>query len=205
MPITEVIHRISAIQQRFAVSLAPPGYQALQDAHNGSVAPVNGIGSGVIVGAMGQRPEVAAVRSAQAALPDGSGPVDNLASPLPGTDRIAVSGFGMRTHPVHGDVRMHQGVDLDAPEGSPIAAISDGIVTFAGERGSYGNLVIVDHGGGFETRYAHQQFLSVQTGDLVTAGDILGAVGSTGTSTGPHLHLEVRKDGIAVDPEPWLI
>ena len=126
----------------------------------------------------------------------------NLASPLPHLDRV--SGYGMRIHPVHGDQRMHHGIDLDAPAGTPVAAISDGIVTFAGERGGYGNLVVIDHGGGFETRYAHQEHLSVTEGDLVRAGDVLGAVGSTGVSTGPHLHFEVRRDGESVDPEPWL-
>jgi murein DD-endopeptidase MepM/ murein hydrolase activator NlpD len=78
-------------------------------------------------------------------------------------------------------------------------------VSFAGERGGYGNLVIIDHGGGYETRYAHQAQLAVTAGDLVRSGDLIGYVGSTGASTGPHLHFEVRRDGESVDPEPWLV
>ncbi|MDG2111540.1 MAG: M23 family metallopeptidase, partial [Actinomycetota bacterium] len=72
------------------------------------------------------------------------------------------------------------------------------------ERGGYGNLVIIDHGGGYESRYAHQEHLTVTAGDLVRAGDLIGSVGSTGNSTGPHLHFEVRRDGVSVDPQPWL-
>ena len=94
-----------------------------------------------------------------------------------------VSGFGERSDPFTGEIRMHQGIDIDAPAGSPIWAVTDGVVTFAGERGGFGKLVIVDHGDGVETYYAHQQRIDVSVGDEITAGHQLGLVGSTGRST----------------------
>ncbi|MBW3621330.1 MAG: peptidoglycan DD-metalloendopeptidase family protein [Actinobacteria bacterium] len=114
------------------------------------------------------------------------------------------SGFGPRVHPVTGQYRLHAGIDLAAPAGTPIGAAAAGTVTFAGVRGGYGNLVIVDHGDGTETRYAHQDTIAVTAGQRVGVGDLLGTVGSTGQSTGPHLHLELRRDGQPVDPAPLL-
>lgn len=112
-----------------------------------------------------------------------------------------VSAFGNRSDPFTGETRMHQGIDIDAPAGSPIWAATDGVVTFAGERGGFGKLVILDHGDGVETYYAHQQRIDVSVGDQVAAGHQLGLVGSTGRSTGPHLHFEVRVEGSPVNPE----
>jgi murein DD-endopeptidase MepM/ murein hydrolase activator NlpD len=114
------------------------------------------------------------------------------------------SSFGPRIHPITRRAQHHSGVDFGAPSGTPIQSAAAGTVTFAGERGSYGNLVIVDHGGGVETRYAHQRDIAVRAGQRVEAGQLLGTVGSTGRSTGPHLHFEVRRDGQAVNPLPWL-
>ncbi len=125
-----------------------------------------------------------------------------LASPLPGF--APGSPYGWRTDPINGSHRHHDGQDIGAPTGTPIRSMGPGQVTFAGVRGGYGNLVIVDHGGGVETRYAHQSALAVGVGDRVDAGTVVGAVGSTGRSTGPHLHFEVRVGGEAVDPTPYL-
>lgn len=111
------------------------------------------------------------------------------------------SGFGNRKDPIKGVHRHHDGMDIAASEGTPIRSIRGGEVSFSGERGGYGNLVIVDHGKGLTTRYAHCRDLNVKSGDKVYPGTILGTVGSTGRSTGPHLHLEARRDGKAVDPE----
>jgi murein DD-endopeptidase MepM/ murein hydrolase activator NlpD len=111
------------------------------------------------------------------------------------------SGFGNRTDPIKGVHRHHDGMDIAAPEGTPIRSIRGGEVSFSGERGGYGNVAIVDHGNGLTTRYAHCRDLNVKTGDKVYPGTILGTVGSTGRSTGPHLHLEARRNGKAVDPE----
>ena len=114
------------------------------------------------------------------------------------------SDFGPRVHPVTGARKQHNGLDIAAPTGTPIQAPAAGTVTFAGMRGGYGYLTIIDHGDGTETRYAHQDRLSVSTGDRVDQGQIIGTVGSTGMSTGPHLHFEVRRDGEAIDPAPLL-
>jgi murein DD-endopeptidase MepM/ murein hydrolase activator NlpD len=114
------------------------------------------------------------------------------------------SGFGSRIHPITKTRRFHSGVDIGAPSGTPITAFDDGVVTFAGPKGGYGNLVTIDHGNGVETRYAHQSQVGVAAGDQIKAGETLGYVGSTGNSTGPHLHFERREQGSAVDPTPYL-
>jgi murein DD-endopeptidase MepM/ murein hydrolase activator NlpD len=114
------------------------------------------------------------------------------------------SNFGLRQHPLLGGLREHSGVDLAAPIGSPIYATSDGVVGAANWRGGYGLSVSLEHGGGVETRYGHMSQLNVAAGQQVRRGDIIGLVGSTGLSTGPHLHYEVRLNGRAVDPVPYL-
>ena len=99
---------------------------------------------------------------------------------------------------------MHTGVDMHASSGEPIHACRAGIVVTAGWQGGYGNTVILDHGDGMATLYAHQSRLGVREGQMVHTGDVIGYVGSTGMSTGPHLHFEVRLNGNPVDPEPYL-
>lgn len=120
-----------------------------------------------------------------------------LLRPAPGP---ITSGFGPRVHPVTGEYRMHEGVDIAAPTGTPVVAAAAGTVVYAGAAGGYGLLVIVDHGGGLTTRYGHLSRIAVGPGDPLTGGAAIGAVGSTGLSTGPHLHFEVRVDGVAQDP-----
>lgn len=115
-------------------------------------------------------------------------------------DGRETSSFGPRRHPIHGGVRDHHGLDLAAPTGTRVVAVTDGRVVAAGDRGGYGLVVEVDHGGGVTTRYAHLSAIDVVVGDRLDAGERLGAVGSTGASTGPHLHLEVRVDGTPIDP-----
>jgi murein DD-endopeptidase MepM/ murein hydrolase activator NlpD len=100
--------------------------------------------------------------------------------------------------------RMHEGIDLGAAYGTPIAAAGAGTVIYAGWLGGYGNLTVIDHGGGLSTAYGHQSHIGVVVGQQVTQGEIIGNVGSTGHSTGPHLHFEVRVDGRAVDPLGYL-
>lgn len=112
------------------------------------------------------------------------------------------SGFGLRRHPISGDIRKHHGVDFAAVSGSPIIASADGKVGSAGWQGGYGLLVAVEHKGGVQTRYAHLSAVNVTPGQRIKKGDVIGFVGSTGRSTGPHLHYEVRIDGRAVDPLP---
>lgn len=108
--------------------------------------------------------------------------------------------FGPRRDPIDGSVREHRGIDIAARRGAAIRAAAAGMVVFAGWRGGYGNTVIVRHADGSETLYAHADRLTVQEGDRVRESDRLGLVGSTGRSTAPHLHFEVREDGVAVDP-----
>ncbi|HEV7558054.1 MAG TPA: peptidoglycan DD-metalloendopeptidase family protein [Kofleriaceae bacterium] len=124
-----------------------------------------------------------------------------LQLPVNGT---ATSGYGMRNDPVHGISQNHPGFDLAAKTGTPVAAAAGGTITHAGEAGTYGNLVTIRHDNGFETRYAHLSAVTVKVGDKVDAGQQVGNVGTTGYSTGPHLHFELRRDGKPLDPAPLL-
>ncbi|MES2491835.1 MAG: M23 family metallopeptidase [Pseudomonadota bacterium] len=108
--------------------------------------------------------------------------------------------FGQRSHPILGYTRMHAGVDFGAPWGAPIIAAADGTVSYAGYRGGHGNYVRLEHGGGLGTGYGHMSRLTVAAGERVRAGELIGFVGSTGLSTGPHLHYEVYQGGRTVDP-----
>ncbi|MGB7247588.1 MAG: peptidoglycan DD-metalloendopeptidase family protein [Phormidesmis sp.] len=114
------------------------------------------------------------------------------------------SRFGSRFHPVLGYSRFHAGTDFGAAQGSPIQAAETGVVIFAGWYGGYGNAVIMDHGSGLTTLYGHASRLNVREGDAVKKGDVIAAVGTTGLSTGPHLHFEVRRRGEPVDPMGFL-
>ena len=119
---------------------------------------------------------------------------------LPVANAHITSGFGNRFHPILGYSRMHQGVDYGAPMGSPIDAATDGVVSFAGWHGGHGNYVQIRHAGGMGTGYAHMSRILAHVGDHVRAGQIIGYVGSTGLSTGPHLHFEVFKNNVAINP-----
>lgn len=114
------------------------------------------------------------------------------------------SGYGYRRDPFNGGGAMHNGLDFKGPYGSPIYSAAAGEVTFAGWKGGYGKTVEVTHGNGMMTRYAHMSRFHSQLGQKVAAGDIIGAIGSTGRSTGPHLHFEVRINDRAVNPRPFL-
>ena len=114
------------------------------------------------------------------------------------------SAYGLRQHPIRKRPHFHHGIDLAVPAGTPIRAVAAGRVSFSGWDGGYGNLVEVDHGAGWTTRYAHAQTRRVEVGQRVQAGDTLASVGTTGLSTGPHLHFEIRQDGASRDPARWL-
>lgn len=123
--------------------------------------------------------------------------------PAPSSTRIS-SPYGYRIHPVYKTKKFHSGIDLAAPGGSNILAAADGVVVRAGWNGGYGNCVVVDHGGGVSTLYAHARKLLVSTGQKVTRGQVIALVGTTGTSTGNHLHFEVLLNGKTTDPMPYL-
>lgn len=128
----------------------------------------------------------------------------SVPSRMPLKDMRMSSGYGMRNHPVLGRRANHKGVDLAAPTGTPVYATADGMVAKAEWFSSYGNYIQIEHGGEMQTRYAHLSAYSVQAGSRVQKGDLIGYVGSTGRSTGPHLHYEVRIAGDAVDPTPYM-
>jgi murein DD-endopeptidase MepM/ murein hydrolase activator NlpD len=132
-------------------------------------------------------------------------PTVSVPSRMPLEGAALTSGFGMRTHPVLGGRRQHAGIDLAAPTGTPVYATADGIVSRADWYSSYGLYISVEHGAAMQTRYAHLSRLAVAAGDSVKKGDLIGYVGSTGRSTGPHLHYEVRVEGIAVNPIPYMV
>lgn len=136
----------------------------------------------------GRRPEVG---------PEGLRPMGGI--PLPVIGRLT-SRFGLRDDPFDGDTRHHKGLDIGAPQGAPIRPVMAGVVVSAGPRSGYGNAVEIDHGEGVTTLYAHCDTLLVRPGQEVVPGEPIATVGSTGRSTGPHLHFEARRHGEAIDP-----
>lgn len=151
----------------------------------------------------GKLTEVQSVRPQEKALD--SPPASRLPGFLPTAIPLAASWissrYGRRLNPVTGVWAMHRGVDLAAPYGTPVFATSDGTVAKAGWLGGYGIMVVLRHGAGIETRYGHLSAVSVRPGTQVRQGQLVGYVGSTGRSTGPHLHYEIRRGGNAIDPE----
>lgn len=134
------------------------------------------------------------------AVSNGWKPVENeLKWPISGGYTIT-SGFGMRVDPVYGGESYHSGIDIAVPLGTPVKAAADGEVVYAGWNDGYGLVVFIWHNNSLETRYAHLSKIAVNKGQIVRAGDVIGYVGSTGKSTGPHLHFEVRNGGKAVNP-----
>ncbi len=131
-------------------------------------------------------------------------PVDAPSSFVWPVSGAVVSQFGFRIHPIFGTERFHSGIDINAGTGTPIAASAGGVVITSGWMDGYGNTVIIDHGGGFATLYGHQSQLAVSAGQSVNQGAIVGYVGSTGWSTGPHLHFEIRIGGSPVNPLGYL-
>lgn len=126
-----------------------------------------------------------------------------MAWPVPGHSRIS-SPYGYRIHPIFKVKKLHTGIDIPAPTGTSITAAAAGTVIYSDWLGGYGKVIMIDHGGGVASLYAHNSALVVSEGQSVKRGDVISKAGSTGNSTGPHLHFEVRKDGAYVDPIPWL-
>ena len=137
-----------------------------------------------------------------------SAPSDQGSMAVPSLKPVAnlvfTSLYGVRSDPFRGTAAMHAGVDIPGPVGTPIYATADGIVARSAWVGGYGNLVELEHGRGLQTRYGHLSRITVAPGTRVTRGQVIGLMGSTGRSTGSHLHYEVRMDGRAVNPVPYL-
>ena len=202
MPISDVMARIGEIQQRFGVQST----QFRLGPSPADMSPIASVDELPFVprdvggpAAAGIAEQLSLMRADLGLSPT---QVLEMSDPVPAGGRLS-SDYGLRSDPFTSETRMHRGVDVAAPMGTPIHAVAGGTVTFAGEMGSYGEIVIIDHGNGIESRSAHQAWVDVVVGQQVAAGDVIGAVGSTGRSTGPHLHFEIRVDGEAVDPEPW--
>lgn len=130
--------------------------------------------------------------------------LQNIPQVVPAASTHISSGFGYRSDPFAGSPAFHAGLDFKGPTGAPIYAAARGKVVSVGRRAGYGNCVDIDHGNGLRTRYAHMSAFRTRVGQSVIAGQVIGAVGSTGRSTGPHLHFEVRLHGRPVNPRPFL-
>lgn len=146
-------------------------------------------------------PKFKAMFASWKAMDGGAKAAVSVPSAKPVKTAALTSNYGPRTHPVLGGTRMHSGLDLAGPVGTPIYATADGYVGRANYQGAYGNLVELEHGAGVQTRYAHLSSMLVRPGQRVTRGQLIARMGSTGRSTGSHLHYEVRLDGQAVNPE----
>ena len=127
-----------------------------------------------------------------------------MPSRSPVASSYITSGYGGRADPFGGGSQFHKGIDFQASIGDPVLAVADGVISFAGDRSGYGNTVEIDHGNGYVTRYAHNSRLLVRVGDLVHAGGVIAKAGSTGRSTGAHVHLEVWDNGHVVNPTRFL-
>jgi len=167
----------------------------------------------LIVRRQQQEAQEAAARAAAAARVGQSAPVATTQRfpPLPGGQLAwpvqggtITSGFGNRTNPINRRQEFHSGIDIGAPAGTSIFAAHDGVVIFSGWQGGYGNTIVVDHGNGLSTTYSHNTSNLVSVGQSVTRGQTIARVGSTGFSTGPHLHFSVRQDGRLVNPVNFL-
>lgn len=163
-----------------------------------------------------QPPEPAAAATAEPGRPAAghqtqSGPSPEKAAALAAMPSIwpakgsVTSGFGWRVSPFGEGEEMHPGVDIARAEGTPVVATADGRVVESGPAGGYGNLVHIDHGNGMATLYGHNSQLAVSVGQTVSKGQVIAYAGSTGKSTGPHVHYEVRENGVAVDPWKYMV
>jgi len=146
-----------------------------------------------------EQPGQSEVEAAMAALPSATTVPMSLTGGIAG--KAISSDFGWRQDPIHGQARFHAGLDLKVAYGQEVRAASGGVVKFAGEQSGYGTTVVVDHGDGLETRYAHLSSTDVRQGDMVSAGQAIARSGNSGRSTGAHLHFEVRQNGQPIDPD----
>jgi murein DD-endopeptidase MepM/ murein hydrolase activator NlpD len=204
----ETERRVAAIEQRQlalaaaledghvdAASLRKLGFYAAQQGHDGVGGPFERVGN----------PTFKALFKSWKKLDQLQNDVIAIPSDKPVKTAAFTSSFGVRSDPFKGGAAMHPGIDLAGPLGTPIYATADGTVLRAGyNSGGYGNLIEIEHGRGITTRFGHLSAVLVEPGDKITRGQLIGRMGSTGRSTGSHLHYEVRIDGRAVNPIPFM-
>lgn len=189
----EEVVRVDSLRAQAADAVAAA--QALVDEFNADIAAYEEHKQGL-------EADAAALEAELAARPaTGQQPSDGLGRPVAGP---VTSPYGYRVHPIFGTKKLHTGWDLSAGSGQPIVASASGTVVSAGPRGGYGNAVVIDHGGGLATLYAHQSSVAVSSGQSVERGQVIGYIGCTGYCTGPHLHFEVRVGGRPVDPSGYV-
>jgi murein DD-endopeptidase MepM/ murein hydrolase activator NlpD len=178
-----------------AATLARLGFYPSQPGHDGQGGPFDGNADPTFKQLFNSWKKLDNLASSAIAIP----------SDKPVKTAAFTSGYGVRSDPFRGGAAMHAGIDLAGPHGTPIYATADGLVTMAKwNSGGYGNLIKLDHGRGIETRYGHLSRMLVRDGQQVKRGQMIGYMGSTGRSTGNHLHYEVRIDGRAVNPIPFM-
>jgi len=165
---------------------------------------VSGRGFGIAESMLRQvkgRQSTTDTQASQISLQVEKSPQDNsVALAIPESQKIT-SGYGLREDPFTGKVKQHEGIDIAMPVGTPIKAAGDGTIVFSGDKGGYGQAVVIQHDKHYATLYGHADEMVVQVGQKVSRGEVVGFSGSSGRSTGPHLHFEVQKDGKAVDPQ----
>ena len=210
--VAQIFHRralavVAAAGAFFAMG-ASPAFAASSAAATDITAPVRESRAASVSGGDEQFKQLfASWRSLDNGGPATPAPSIKVAIPsrMPLDHSRTTSNFGQREHPVLGGIRQHKGIDLAAPVGTPVYATADGVVARADLFSSYGLYVQIEHGADLETRYAHMSRLAVAAGEHVHKGDVIGYVGTTGRSTGPHLHYEVRVAGQAVNPIPYMV
>lgn len=191
--------RIGKTLQGLSIALVKKSYTPIKQKRAPKRAPFNGHSQ---FQKISYQTELRIVR-VHALIEQGERLVRATPASLPVRGRIS-SKFGNRRHPRSQDYKHHAGIDIVARLGSPVVATADGRVVFSGVREGYGKVVVVDHGFGYQTVYAHNSRLSVPVGVRVVRGQQIAHVGATGHTTGAHLHYEVRKNGVPVDPQPYL-
>lgn len=195
--LSEIVH--GALKRRGLPFSTPELYRWVE-----RVAQANGLGNPDLI-YPGQRIDLSILHGqsppAKVAMTQSLSGPPAFTTPVSG--RIT-SGFGIRMHPIDNVPHFHHGIDIAAPKGTRVACTDSGVVAFAGRRGAYGNCIDIDHGGGWLTRYAHLDNITVQVGQEVQAANEIGTVGESGRTTGPHLHFELHRDGRRIDPLPFV-
>lgn len=203
--LSEIVHdRLQRVGQRASGTELYARVREVAQANGLTNPDVIAVGQSIDLGVLDGRGGMAGAVQPQRSAPTPiaqvfSEPSHALHHIVPGQTRIS-SPFGPRQDPFSGDLREHRGIDIAARRGTPIFPVADGVVVHSGRQGGHGKTVIVRHNDGSETLYAHADSLLVSEGERVRTTDKLGLVGSTGRSTGPHLHFEYRRDGVPIDP-----